>query len=67
MYDWVAASGHNFTVILNKSDKLSVSKQNTAVKDITKALFSDKELISFSSESKQNLDKVLDIIKDTVK
>ena len=67
MYDWLAASGHSFTVVLNKSDKLSVTKQNTAVKDITKALFSDKELIPFSSESKQNLDKVLDIIKDTVK
>lgn len=67
MYDWLASSGRDFTVILNKSDKLSAAKQELAIKDTVKALFSDKELIPFSSENKQNLDIVLDIIKDTVR
>lgn len=66
MYDWLASSGLDFTVILNKADKLSKLKQDTAVKDIEKALFSDKKLTTFSSETKQNLESVLDIIKDTV-
>lgn len=66
MYDWLASSGLDFTVILNKADKLSKLKQDTAVKDIEKALFSDKKLTPFSSETKQNLESVLDIIKDTV-
>lgn len=66
MYDWLAASGIDFTVVLNKADKLSKSKQETAIKDIEKALFSDKKLIPFSSETKQNLEDILDIIKDTV-
>lgn len=66
MYDWLAASGIDFTVVLNKADKLSKLKQETALKDIEKALFSDKKLIPFSSETKQNLETVLGIIKDTV-
>lgn len=66
MYDWLAASGLDFTVVLNKADKLSKSKQETAVKDTEKALFSDKKLIPFSSETKQNLEDILGIIKDTV-
>lgn len=66
MYDWLASSGLDFTVVLNKADKLSKLKQDTAVKDIEKALFSDKKLTPFSSETKQNLESVLDIIKDTV-
>lgn len=66
MYDWLAASGLDFTVVLNKADKLSKSKQETTIKDIEKALFSDKKLIPFSSETKQNLEDILGIIKDTV-
>lgn len=66
MYDWLASSGIDFTVILNKADKLSKLKQDNAVKDIEKALFSDKNLIPFSSETKQNLETILGIIKDTV-
>lgn len=66
MYDWLASSGIDFTVVLNKADKLSKLKQETAIKDTEKSLFSDKKLIPFSSETKQNLETVLGIIKDTV-
>lgn len=66
MYDWLASSGIDFTVILNKADKLSKSKQEKALKDLEKALFSDKKLTPFSSETKQNLEDILGIIKDTV-
>jgi len=64
MYNWLEASEKEFSVVLNKADKLSSTKQNQAIKDIEKALFSAKELILFSSESKINLDKILDTVYD---
>jgi len=63
MYDWLEAHEKDFTVILNKADKLSNSKIEQAKKDIEKALFSANEMIPFSTENKLNLDKVLDIIE----
>ena len=62
MYNWLEACEKDFSVILNKADKLSFTKQIQAIKDIEKALFSAKELILFSSENKINLDKILDTI-----
>lgn len=64
MYDWLEASPKPFTVILNKADKLSNLKQQEAIKQIQKELFSDKELIAFSSESKLNIQNVLNIINN---
>ena len=66
MYNWLEASEKPFSVILNKADKLSSTKQAQAIKDIEKALFSAKELILFSSENKVNLDKILEIIYKNV-
>jgi len=66
MYNWLEASEKEFTVVLNKADKLSSTKQLQAVKDIEKALFSAKELILFSSENKMNLDKILEIIYENI-
>ena len=66
MYDWLEAYEKDFTVILNKADKLSQSKIEQAKKDIEKALFSAHEMIPFSSESKLNLDKVLEIIENKI-
>ena len=66
MYDWLEAHEKTFTVVLNKADKLSMTKIEQAKKDITKALFSAQEMIPFSSESKLNLDKILDIIYNSI-
>lgn len=66
MYDWLEAHEKDFTVILNKADKLSQSKIEKAIKDIEKALFSAHEMIPFSTENKLNLEKVLDIIESKI-
>lgn len=66
MYDWLEAHEKDFTVILNKADKLSNAKIEQAKKDIEKALFSAREMIPFSTETKLNLDKVLDIIEKCI-
>ena len=66
MYDWLEAQEKDFTVILNKADKLSNAKIEQAKKDIEKALFSAHEMIPFSTENKLNLEKVLDIIETKV-
>lgn len=62
MYEWLIAHDMDFTIILNKADKLSKAKIEAAKKDITKALFAKETLIPFSSESKLNLEEVLNII-----
>ncbi len=64
MYDWLVALEKDFTIILNKADKLSNAKIEASMKDMTKALFAKETLIPFSAETKLNLDKVLDIIKE---
>lgn len=62
MYDWLVSHEKDFTLILNKADKLSNPKIEQSIKDITKALFAKEDMIPFSAESKLNLDKVLNII-----
>ena len=64
MYDWLVALEKDFTIILNKADKLSNTKIEANMKDMAKALFAKEEMIPFSTETKLNLDKVLDIIKE---
>ena len=64
MYDWLVALEKDFTIILNKADKLSNAKIEASIKDMTKALFAKEEMTPFSAETKLNLDKVLDIIKE---
>lgn len=64
MYDWLVALDKDFTIILNKADKLSNAKIEASIKDITKALFAKENMIPFSTETKLNLDKVLEIIKE---
>ena len=62
MYKWLYSHDIPFTIILNKADKLSNSRQTESLKMIEKDLFAKEELIPFSSETKQNLDKILTII-----
>jgi len=66
MYDWLEAHEKDFTVVLNKADKLSNLKIEQAKKDIEKALFSAHEMIPFSTENKLNLEKILDIINNKI-
>ena len=66
MYDWLKSQGKDFTIILNKADKLSKTKIDESMHAITKALFCTEDLIPFSTESKLNLDKVLEIIENNV-
>ena len=66
MYDWLESNNKNFTVILNKADKLSNTKIEQSKKDIQKALFSAHDLIPFSTENKLNLDIVLTIIENHI-
>lgn len=67
MYEWLASSNIPFTIILNKADKLSKSKIDSSIKDISKFLFATEELIPFSTESKLNLDVIFDIINSNIK
>ena len=62
MYDWLKAQAVPFYILLNKADKLSSSKIEEQKRIISKSLFCDDLLIDFSSESKLNIDKVLDIL-----
>ncbi len=66
MYDWLVALNKDFTIILNKADKLSNAKIENSIKDITKALFAKETMIPFSTETKLNLDTVLEIIKEKI-
>lgn len=66
MYDWLASSGIEFSLILNKADKLKPNKQQENIKDITKALFAKEDLIPFSSENKQNIEIVLNEINGII-
>lgn len=66
MYDWLKVHNKNFSLILNKADKLSHTKIEENKLQITKALFCTEELIPFSTETKLNLDKVLKIIQDNI-
>lgn len=67
MYEWLLNSGVSFSLILNKADKLSASKQKEQEKEITKALFAKEDMIIFSSETKQNLEEILNKIYEYVK
>lgn len=62
MYEWLVAHGMDFTIVLNKADKLPKSKIEQAKKDIEKYLFAKENLIPFSAETKLNLEEILDII-----
>ena len=67
MYEWLLNSGVSFSLILNKSDKLSSAKQKEQEKEIIKTLFAKEDMIIFSSETKQNLEQILDKIYEYVK
>lgn len=60
MYEWILSTHINFSIIASKADKLSALQREKAVDVIIKKLFAKEEIIPFSSESKLNLDLILD-------
>jgi GTP-binding protein len=67
MYDYLLSYKIPFTIIANKADKIVKSKLDEHVLGITKSLFAKEPIVPFSSESKLNLDLVLDQIENITK
>ena len=66
MYNWLQSKTDNFTIILNKSDKLSNKQIEESIQLITKELFAKETILPFSTKTKQNLEQVLKIIKESI-
>lgn len=66
MYRWLISKGIKFTIILNKADKLSKLKQEESIRNILKSLLASEKIITFSSETKQNMSDILDIIYNNI-
>jgi GTP-binding protein len=64
MYDWIVSNGYRPVIIATKLDKLKRSQVDKNVKAIRTGLGLGKEdiLIPVSSEKKQNIDKLWEII-----
>lgn len=62
MYDWLLATEIPFTIIANKSDKISKGKSEEMLKIIEKKLFSKEKIIPFSSQDKTGLEYILTLI-----
>lgn len=62
MYEWLLSKDIPFTIIATKADKIAKTKIDSYLLNITKALFSTKKIIAFSSSSKLNLTLIEDII-----
>lgn len=62
MYNWLIHSNITFTIVLNKADKLSIKKQLDSVANIHKILPEKENVVTFSSQNKQNLNAILNII-----
>lgn len=67
MYDWILGQNIPFTIIANKSDKITKTKVDEHLLNITKGLFAKEKAIPFSSESKLNLEQIENIIEECVK
>lgn len=66
MYDWLASQDIPFTIIANKADKISKSKQEEYMLNITKGLFAKEAIIPFSSLDKLNVDLVKKMIEEKI-
>lgn len=67
MYEYILSYNIPFTIIANKADKLTKSKIDDHLLEVTKSLFAKEKIVPFSTESRLNLDYVLDIIQNIVK
>lgn len=67
MYDWLAGQNIPFTIVANKADKIAKTKIDDHLLQITKGLFAKEHIVAFSSETKLNLDKIVELIEKEVK
>lgn len=65
MYDWIAANGYRPVIIATKLDKLKRSQIDKNIKAVRTGLGLGKDdmLIPVSSETKQGIDKLWEVIK----
>ena len=63
---FVCGSGVGVTIVANKVDKIAKTKVDEHLLEVTKSLFAKERIIPFSSESKHNLDVILDEIQKIV-
>lgn len=66
MYDFLLSKNIPFTIIATKADKLSKTKIDDNLLNITKKLFAKENIIAFSSNSKLNQDKIEKIIYESI-
>ncbi len=66
MYDYLVSYDIPFTIVANKVDKIAKTKVDEHLLEVTKSLFAKERIIPFSSESKHNLDVILDEIQKIV-
>ncbi len=65
MYDWIVANGYRPVIISTKLDKIKRSQQDKQVKAIKTGLGLKPEdiIIPVSSETKQNIDKLWEVVE----
>lgn len=65
MYDWIVANGYRPVIIATKLDKIKRSQQDKQVKAIKTGLGLKTEdiIIPVSSETKQNIDKLWEVVE----
>lgn len=65
MYDWIVANGYRPVIIATKLDKIKRSQQDKQVKAIKTGLRLKPEdiIIPVSSETKQNIDKLWEVVE----
>ena len=65
MYDWIVANGYRPVIIATKLDKIKRSQQDKQVKTIKTGLGLKPEdiIIPVSSETKQNIDKLWEVVE----
>ena len=68
MYDWIVANGYRPVIIATKLDKLKRSQIDKHVKAVKTGLGLQPEdtIIAVSSETKQNIDKLWQIVDSYV-
>ena len=67
MINYIRETGKRYIVLTSKSDKIAKTKIQTYVDDIAKELDIPEDLIfAFSSETKFNLDTILDVIEESL-
>ncbi|MDX2441692.1 MAG: ribosome biogenesis GTP-binding protein YihA/YsxC [Desulfobacterales bacterium] len=67
MLDWLNHYGIPSVPVLTKSDKLSKTRQQKQLKEISNTLSADKDnLILFSAKSRQGKDEVWDVVKKLI-